>query len=96
MYPHRIQYLKILFLTFLAILLSIPLSNSQTLKCTKVIGGDTISLNNGKKSAYKVDTPETKPSHKAIEPFGERTTASKKMVEEEKTSYPEIAHRFTI
>jgi endonuclease YncB( thermonuclease family) len=96
MYPHRIQHLKILFITILVIPLSISLSISQTLKCTKVIDGDTILLSNGKKSAYKVDTPETKPSHKAIEPFGERTTASKKMVEEEKTSYPEIAHRYTI
>ena len=42
MYPQIIRSLKILFLTFLTLLLSISCSNSQTLKCTRVVDGDTM------------------------------------------------------
>ena len=78
MYPHRIQYLKILFLTCLAILLSISLSYSQTLKCTRVIDGDTILLNNGEKvRLIGVDTPETKHPQKPVQYFGKEALCLK-------------------
>jgi len=45
----RIRSIKILFLTFLTISLSVSCSNSQTLRCTRVVDGDTIILSNGER-----------------------------------------------
>jgi micrococcal nuclease len=79
----RIRPIKILFLTFLTLLLSISCSNSQTLKCTRVVDGDTIILNNGERvRLIGIDTPETKHPRKPVEYFGKEASAfTKKMVE---------------
>ena len=65
------------------LLLSTSCSNSQTLKCTRVIDGDTIVLNNGEiVRLIGVDTPETKHPRKPVEYYGKEASAfTKKMVE---------------
>ena len=55
MYLLMIRLSKILFLTFFTILLSISCSISQILKCTRVIDGDTIVLNNGEIVRLELD-----------------------------------------
>jgi len=79
----RIRALKILLLIVLTLSLSISCSNSQTLRCTRVVDGDTIILSNGEKvRLIGVDTPETKHPRKPIEYYGKEATAfTKRMVE---------------
>ncbi|MCK5512993.1 MAG: thermonuclease family protein [Deltaproteobacteria bacterium] len=74
---------EIILLTFLTLLLSISCSNSQTLKCTRVVDGDTIVLNTGERvRLIGVDTPETKHPRKPVEYYGKEASAfTKKMVE---------------
>ncbi len=83
MYSLTIRLSKILLLTFLTVLLSISCSNSQTLKCTRVVDGDTIVLNNGERvRLIGVDTPETKHPRKPVEYYGKEASAfTKRMVE---------------
>jgi len=72
----RIRQPKILLLTFLTIFLFISCSNSQTLRCTRVVDGDTIILNHGKEvRLIGVDTPETKHPRKPVEYYGKETSA---------------------
>ena len=83
MHPFRIKSVKILLLTFFVILLYASCSNSQTLKCTKVIDGDTLLLSNGEKvRLIGVDTPRTKHPQKPVQYFGKEAFAfTKKIVE---------------
>ena len=83
MYSLTIQLSKILLPAFLILLLSISCSNSQTLKCTRVVDGDTIILNNGERvRLIGVDTPETKHPRKPVEYYGKEASAfTKRMVE---------------
>lgn len=69
--------------TTLLLLLSASFSNSQPLKCTRVVDGDTIILgNNERVRLIGVDTPETKHPRKPVEYFGkEASTFTQKMVE---------------
>ena len=69
--------------TTLLLLLSASFSNSQPLKCTRVVDGDTIILSNNERvRLIGVDTPETKHPRKPVEYFGmEASTFTKKMVE---------------
>lgn len=78
-----IKTVKVLILAFLTVLLSASCSNSQTLKCTRAVDGDTIVLNNGERvRLIGVDTPETKHPRKPVEYFGKEATAfTKRMVE---------------
>jgi len=68
---------------FLTISLSAPCFNSQTIRCTRVVDGDTIILDNGERvRLIGVDTPETKHPRKPVEYFGKEASAfTKKMVE---------------
>jgi endonuclease YncB( thermonuclease family) len=79
----KIKSLKIIFLTLLTVSLSISCSNAQTLKCTRVVDGDTIILNNGERvRLISVDTPETKHPKKPVEYYGKEASAfTKRMVE---------------
>ena len=79
----RIKQIKTLFLIFLTISLSISCYNSQNLRCTRVVDGDTIILSNGERvRLIGVDTPETKHPRKPVEYYGKEATAfTKKMVE---------------
>ena len=79
----NIRSVKILLLAFLTVLLSASCSNSQTLKCTRVVDGDTIILNNGERvRLIGVDTPETKHPRKPVEYFGKEASAfTRRMVE---------------
>jgi len=71
MYLLMIRLSKIILLAFLTLFLSISCSNPQTLKCTRVIDGDTIVLNNGEiVRLIGVDTPETKHPQKPVEYYG--------------------------
>ena len=71
MYALTKRLLKIFLFTFLTLLLSTSCSNSQILKCTRVVDGDTIVLNNGERvRLIGVDTPETKHPRKPVEYFG--------------------------
>ena len=83
MYSLTIRLSKILLLTFLTLLLSISCSNSQTLKCTRVVDGDTIVLNNGEiVRLIGVDTPEIKHPRKPVEYYGKEASAfTKRMLE---------------
>ncbi len=83
MYSLMIRLSKIIFLAFLTLLLSISCSNSQALKCTRVVDGDTIVLNNGERvRLIGVDTPETKHPRKPVEYYGKEASAfTKRMVE---------------
>ena len=83
MYPQMTKQIKILFLTLLTLSLSISCSNSQTFRCTRVVDGDTIILNNGERvRLIGVDTPETKHLRKPVEYYGKEATAfTKRMVE---------------
>jgi len=83
MKPSGRKSLKTLIVTLLAILLSVSCSNSQNLKCTRVIDGNTIALNNGETvRLIGVDTPETKHPRKPVEYYGKEASAfTKKMVE---------------
>ena len=83
MYSLTIKLSKILLLTFLTLFLSISCSNSQTLKCTRVVDGNTIVLNNGERvRLIGVDTPETKQPQKPVEYFGKEASAfTNRMVE---------------
>jgi micrococcal nuclease len=83
MFLPKIKSLKILFLTLLNVSLSISCSNSQTLKCTRVVAGDTIVLSNGERvRLIGVDIPETKHPKKPVEYYGKEASAfTKKMVE---------------
>ena len=83
MYSLMIRHIKILFFAFLILFLSASCSNSQTLRCTRVIDGDTIILNNGERvRLIGVDTPETKHPRKPVEYYGKEASAfTKKMIE---------------
>jgi len=78
-----IRPVKILFLALLIVSLSISCSNSQTLRCTRVVDGDTIILSNGERvRLIGVDTPETKHPRKPVEYYGKEASAfTKRMVE---------------
>jgi len=72
----RIRQIKILLLIFLTVSLSISCINPKTLRCTKVIDGDTIVLSNGETvRLIGVDTPETKHPSKPVEYYGKEATA---------------------
>jgi len=72
----RIKQIKILFLIFLTVSLSLSCSNSQTLRCTRVVDGDTIILSNGEKvRLIGLDIPETKHPRKPVEYYGKEATA---------------------
>jgi len=72
----RIKQIKILFLIFLTVSLSLSCSNSQTLRCTRVVDGDTIILSNGETvRLIGVDTPETKHPRKPVEYYAKETSA---------------------
>ena len=59
---------NILFLIFFILYLSNSYTHSQTLKCTRVIDGGTIVLNNGETTRLiGVDTPENKDPQKPVE-----------------------------
>lgn len=79
----RIRLIKILILTFLISFLSVSCSNSQSLRCTRVVDGDTIILSNGERvRLIGVDTPETKHPRKPVEYYGKEASAfTKGMVE---------------
>lgn len=83
MYALTKKLSKILLLASLTIFLSISCSNSQTLKCTRVIDGDTIVLNNGEKvRLIGVDTPESVHPLKPVEYFSkEASEFTKRLVE---------------
>jgi micrococcal nuclease len=70
-YPHRIRPMKSLFLTIFITFLSVSCSNSQILKCTRAIDGDTIVVNNDETiMLIGVDTPENKHPQKPVEYYG--------------------------
>ena len=57
-------------IVFLLFLLT-SFCNAQSLKCTRVVDGDTIKLSNGERvRLIGVDTPETKHPKKPVEYFG--------------------------
>jgi len=60
-----------------------PAQIPKTLRCTRVVDGDTIILSNGERvRLIGVDTPETKHPRKAVEYYGKEATAfTKRMVE---------------
>ena len=81
----RIKQIKVLFLVFITISLFISCSNSQTIRCTRVVDGDTIILSNGERvRLIGVDTPETKHPRKPVEYYGKEATAFTKMMVEGK------------
>jgi micrococcal nuclease len=68
--------MKIISLTIFLLLLWAPFSPAQILKCTRVVDGTIIILNNGEKvRLIGVDTPETKHPNKPVEYFGKEATA---------------------
>ena len=75
--------MKILSPAIVFLLLFTTCSYSQTIKCNRVIDGDTIELSNGEKiRLIGVDTPETKHPRKPVEYYGKEASAfTKKMVE---------------
>jgi micrococcal nuclease len=82
-YLFRIRLMKNISLTIVLLLLWPPFFHAQTLKCTRVVDGDIIILNNGEKvRLIGVDTPETKQPNKPVEYFGKEASAfTKRMVE---------------
>ena len=79
----KLKLLSILIFNTFLLSLSISCSNAQTLKCTRVVDGDTIILNNGERvRLIGVDTPETKHPKKPVEYYGKEASAfTKRMVE---------------
>jgi len=75
--------MKTLSPAILFLFLFTPVCNSQSLKCIRVIDGDTIELSNGETiRLIGVDTPETKHPQKPVEYFDKEASAfTKKMVE---------------
>jgi len=51
----RIKQLKVLFLIFITVSLSLSCSNSKTLKCKSVVDGDIIILNCDFLAPYYID-----------------------------------------
>ena len=79
----KIRQFRSLVFSSLLLFLSVSCSNSQVLKCTRVVDGDTIILSNGERvRLIGVDTPETKHSKKPVEYYGKEASAfTKRMVE---------------
>ena len=77
------KFLKVLLYTAFLLFLSIPTANSQTLKCTGVVDGNTIFLSNGEKvRLIGVGIPATKHSKRAVEYYGNEARAfTRRMVE---------------
>lgn len=77
------KLLKVFLPTAFLLSLSIPSANSQTLKCTRVVDGNTIVLSNGEKvRLIGVDTPVTKHSKRPVEYYGKEARAfTRRMVE---------------
>ena len=73
----RIKPIRILSLTlFSFLLLSLSFLYARTLKCTRVVDGNTIILSNGEKvRLIGVDTPEIMHPNKPVEYFGKEAAA---------------------
>ena len=84
--------MKILSPAIVFLLLFAPFCNAQTLKCTRVIVGDTIELSNGETiSLIGVDIPETKYPKKPVEYYVKEASAfTKKMVEGKISCYATV------
>ena len=78
-----IKYLQILLSITLLLFLVIPSANSEALKCTRVVDGNTILLSNGKKvRLIGVATTATKHPSKPLEYNGTQESAfTREMVE---------------
>lgn len=78
-----IKPLKLLFCITFLLFISIPFAHSQTVKCTRVVDGDTILLSNGEKvSLIGVNTPGKTHSNKPVESYGKESSAfTRRMVE---------------
>ena len=65
------KFLKVLLCTTYLFFLSIPSANSQTLKCSRVVDGNTIVLSNGEKvRLIGVDIPATRHFKRQAEYYG--------------------------
>ncbi len=78
-----IKYLQILLSTTLLLFYTLPSANSETLKCTRVVDGNTIILSNGKTvRLIGVDSLATKHPSKQVEYNGtEESVFTRRMVE---------------